>query len=76
MDILKNVETSDKVKKASNKYDINEFNYAIRISYDNGEFNGYDLLFKDGKENPVMQRGFDFYYLNDDDTAKLKELLK
>ena len=77
MNILKNVEkTSGKVKKASNKYDINEFNCIMTISYDNGKGIGYDLLLKDDKEKPVIHMGFDFYYLNDDDTAKLKELFK
>ena len=77
MNILKNVEkTSGKVKKASNKYDINEFNCIMTISYDNGKGIGYDLLLKDDKEKPVIHMGFDFYYLNDDDIAKLKGLLK
>lgn len=80
MDILKNVKkTSDKVKKVPSKYseNLNDFNYAINIFYDNGKFNGYDLSLKDDKEKPVIHiDDFDFYYLNDDDTAKLKELLK
>ena len=79
MDILKNVEkTSDKVKKVPSKYseNLDDFNYAINIFYDNGKGIGYDLLLKDDKEKPIIHVGFDFYYLNDDDTAKLKELFK